>query len=147
MYLQGELAFTFSSVGCFMLAPHSTAPQFYSMLPCPSVTLPISIKFPWFISFDFFLFQENMQSLIFNCCTTTHTYISMHKIYTTRIDKSGILPAKSRHKGAKNFGVFDIVELEGTLPQTLERVDDLPLRPVGAFQNSKYSGIRKGDCL
>jgi len=62
----------------------------------------------------------------------------MHKIYTTRIHKFGILPAKSRHKGAKNSGVFDIVELEGTFPQA---VDDLPLRAVGAFQNSKYSGI------
>ena len=50
-----------------MLLLYSTPSKLYLMLRYPSDTLPISIKFPLL---TFSLFQENIQSLSFNYCTT-----------------------------------------------------------------------------
>ena len=55
-----------------MLLLYSTPSKLYLMLRYPSDTLPISIKFPRLslLTFSLFKFQENIQSLSFNYCTT-----------------------------------------------------------------------------
>jgi len=62
-----------------MLLLCSTAPQFHSTLPRPSDTYLSASSFLGLSLPTFSLFQENIQSLIFNYRTTCS--LSMHKIY------------------------------------------------------------------